>query len=781
MKFDKAKPVWLKGKMLEMNIMAGFKCIFDSDKTKKTKIKIAGSTVFKVYVNGAFVYFGPDRTAHGFARVKILNISEYLISGSNILSVEACGYNVNGYGQINEPSYIQAEILENNVVVKFTDTFNKNFSAYHLTQKTQKVQRYSYQRSFAEAYNLNSSSNDWQKFDSTTPKFLLEDAPTRKFLDCTAPTADFSLEQSEKLIETGNLENLENPAPLFRDRAIAKISNEILGFPIDNLTFLLTDMLHHIKPVVGQKQNRSDDQSASIKTMQYALWKIKKNFSGFITFTIHIAKTTKLAITFDEILTDDKIKFTRLGSCNIAYYELEPGEYCIESFEPYTFQFLQFNILEGDAIVRNVGIRHVRCKETNRVSLKSNDRDMELLFETGIETFRQNAVDIFMDCPSRERAGWLCDSYYTGRAEKDLTGKSLIEKAFLENYAVAEGFKHLPQGMVAMCFPADNYNGNFIPNWSLWMILEIEEYLNRTGDIALVFQLQKKVEGLFQYFETLVNELGLLENLKGWIFVEWSMANKFVDGINYPSNMLYAAALECADRLYKKPEYTEKAKNIRSQIVSNSFNGKFFRDQSLRVDGQIKHTENYSETCQYFAFYFGLATPQTHAELWAVLTNSFGPDRVKNKLYPEIHPSNAFIGNLMRMDLLGKNGLIEKQLEEIKKYYLFMANETGTFWENDNRGASLNHGFASCICHFFVRDIIGIKVNDQIKQITWRLQALPDKSFQLTLPIGDAITKFSVEFKNNKIIYSYSIPSNYRVEIIEHPIYTSQVINILNG
>jgi alpha-L-rhamnosidase len=775
MKFDKAKPVWLKGKTLEMNIMAGFKCNFESDKTKKTKIKIAGSTVFKIFVNGTFIHFGPDRTAHGFARVKILNISDYLIVGVNTVCIEACGYNANGYGQINEPSFLQAELLEDNKVVKFTDTFNKNFFAYHLTQKIQNIQRYSYQRAFAEAYRLSVTTNDWQKADTSITKFQLEDAPSRKLLDCTAPTADFTFEENTSLVETGKLETFENAAPLFRDRAITKISPEFLGFPIEKIDLLLTDILHHLK-AVSPKKDTANSKSVTIQTKEYALWKMKKNYSGFISFAISSKKKTTLAITFDEILTEDKLKYTRLGSCNIAYYELEPGDYKIESFEPYTFQYLQFNLLEGDAIISNVGIRHVRCKETNRISFQSNDKEMELLFETGIETFRQNAVDIFMDCPSRERAGWLCDSYYTGRAEKDITGKNLIEKAFLENYAVAEKFKHLPEGMVAMCFPADNYNGNFIPNWSLWFILEIEEYLNRTGDIALAFQLQKKVEGLMQYFETLTNDIGLLENLKGWIFVEWSMANKFVDGINYPSNMLYAAALECADRLYKKPQYAEKAKNIRKQILTNSFNGKFFRDQSLRAEGKIKHTENYSETCQYFAFYFGIATPETQPELWEALTNSFGPDRVKNKLFPEIHPSNAFIGNLMRMDILGKHGLIEKQLEEVKKYYLFMAKETGTFWENDNRGASLNHGFASCICHFFIRDVIGIKVNEQIKLITWNLRALPDKSFQLTLPLGDSTANFSTEFKNKKISYSHAIPNNYRIEIIEHPNFNAQLI-----
>ena len=769
MKFENAKPIWLKGKTLEMNIMAGFKCNFESDKTKKTKIKIAGLTVFKVYVNGKFIFFGPDRTAHGFARVKILNISEHLNMGLNTICIEACGYNANGYGQINEPSFLQAEILEDNKPVKFTSATNKHFTAYHLTQKIQKTQRYSFQRAFAEAYRINSNTNEWRKADSTVPSFPLEETAVKKLLDCTAPTPDFSTENIERIIEIGKVETFENPKPLFRDRAVVKISDQFLGFPMESLELLLTDMMHSIQAVPQQSNIKTFE--ANLKTNEYALWKMKRNYSGFISLTISVLKKTTLVVTFDEILIGGKLNQIRLSACNICYYELEPGEYQIESFEPYTYQYLQTSILQGEATISNVGIRHLRCKDTQRATFVSNDHDLEALFETGMETFRQNAVDIFMDCPSRERAGWLCDSYFTGRAEKELTGKSLIEKAFIENYAVAESFKFIPEGMVPMCFPADNYNGNFIPNWSMWLILELEEYLKRTNDVALVGQMQKKVENLIVYFDQLTNELGLLENLKGWIFVEWSMANKFVDGINYPSNMLYAAALECADRLYKKPEYSQKAKVIRNKILEMSFDGKFFRDNSLRTDGVIKHTENFSETCQYFAFYFDIATPDTHTELWETMIHTFGPDRMKAKLFPHVHPSNAFIGNLMRMDLLGTHGFIEQQIEEMKKYYLFMAKETGTFWENDSNHASLNHGFASHICHFLVRDTLGIKVDESIKLITWKLPALSDKTFNLKLPIGDATASFNTEFKNKQIHYSYQIPSNYRIQIIDHPKY----------
>ena len=70
------------------------------------------------------------------------------------------------------------------------------------------------------------------------------------------------------------------------------------------------------------------------------------------------------------------------------------------------------------------------------------------------DTFRQNAVDVFMDCPSRERAGWLCDSFFTARVAQDLTGTALLERMLFENYRLPDTFAHLPEGMLPMCYPA---------------------------------------------------------------------------------------------------------------------------------------------------------------------------------------------------------------------------------------------------------------------------------------------------------------------------------------
>jgi alpha-L-rhamnosidase len=147
-----------------------------------------------------------------------------------------------------------------------------------------------------------------------------------------------------------------------------------------------------------------------------------------------------------------------------------------------------------------------------------------------------------------------------------------------------------------------------------------------------------------------------------------------------------------------------------------SFDGEFFVDNAVRKGGKLQATRNRSEVCQYFAFFFDVATPQTHGELWQKLVNDFGPKRQKTKAFPEVHPANAFIGNYLRLELLSRYGYPAQIKKELVDYYFYMAEQTGTLWENVGASASCDHGFASHVAHTFYRDILGIHTVDAQKQ-----------------------------------------------------------------
>ena len=123
---------------------------------------------------------------------------------------------------------------------------------------------------------------------------------------------------------------------------------------------------------------------------------------------------------------------------------------------------------------------------------------------------------------------------------------------------MAEKFAFLPDGMLPMCYPADHNDGLYIPNWALWFVIQLGEYADRSGDQATVESMRPRVLRLMKWFTRYENSDGLLEKLPGWVFVEWSEANKFVQDVNYPSNMLYAASLATAAPIYQLPSFSRR-------------------------------------------------------------------------------------------------------------------------------------------------------------------------------------------------------------------------------
>jgi alpha-L-rhamnosidase len=154
--------------------------------------------------------------------------------------------------------------------------------------------------------------------------------------------------------------------------------------------------------------------------------------------------------------------------------------------------------------------------------------------------------------------------------------------------------------------------------------------------------------------------------------------------------------LRAVANIYNDPSLIPEAEVIEAYIRKNTMVNGFFCDNAYRREnGNLELSGECTETCQYYAFYLGIASPETYPELWKILTTDFGPQRKQTGAYPEIFFANAFIGNYLRLDLLMREGEKEKLEENIRGYFDYMALRTGTLWENDTPHASCNHGFAS--------------------------------------------------------------------------------------
>jgi alpha-L-rhamnosidase len=326
-----------------------------------------------------------------------------------------------------------------------------------------------------------------------------------------------------------------------------------------------------------------------------------------------------------------------------------------------------------------------------------SDSELSAILRAGWQTFRTNSVDLFTDCMSRERGGYPCDSYFTARTELAFVGESRVERNFLENYFLVDTFTSIPEGMVPHCYPSDRLGkGQYIPNWGLWLVLQLGEYCLRTNDEALRGLARSRVEALFDWFAKHRNTQGLLEDIPGWLFVEWSDANNYTDGVSHPTNMLYARCLGAAAELYGRSDWQAASLQTAEAVRQESWDGHWFADQSKRVDGVLQRTTFRSETCQYHALFCKVATPGQAANLWQRLRDDWGPMRgVHGGNDADLLPAELLYGLMLRFDLLQRAGERERLVAELRHVFGPMARQSGTLWEHVAPCASLNHGFAS--------------------------------------------------------------------------------------
>ena len=497
------------------------------------------------------------------------------------------------------------------------------------------------------------------------------------------------------------------------------------------------------------------------------------NDTGFPGLCVEVKKPGRLVLQFDEVLgaTGEARGLQRYRDCcNVIVWDFtQCGVYEVDAFEPYTMRYVELDLVSGEMTVSAPRFRSYKNATAGRASFRASDPVLVQIFDAARETFRQNAVDVFMDCPSRERAGWNCDAYFTGPVSTLLTGNADLERVFEENLALPPAFDDIDDGMLPMCYPSDHRDGVYIPNWAMWFVLETEEYLRRTGDRTTVESLRPRFEKLVKFLWRFRNADGLLEKLPSWVFVEWSRSNKLVQDVNYPSNMTWADVLDAMDRLYGRPDLAAEAKHVRAEILRQSWTGQWFCDNAVRQgDGALKLSGECTETCQYYAFFHKVATPQTHAALWKTLLTDFGPqrfdpvDRRKLLKYPEIWPSNAFIGNYLRLKLLERAGLGQQILRETKGYFKYMADRTGTLWENDTTCASCNHGFASYAAFLLVRSVLGIEVDLVTKTVTAHRPEVNLTSCGVTLPVPEGEIVYDWMWRDGVLTDSFQSPPGWR-------------------
>ena len=193
--FDAAEPIWTMAERGEVNSSVAFTTHFEWDGKAPLKLRLAGCSIFKVFVNGEFAAYGPARGPHGWFRMDEWDLSRVARKGDNRLSIVGVAYNTTTYYIVEHEPFLQAEVLAAGKVVRATGDgkWDANF-----TDRVRKAQRYSLQRAQGEVYEVPRHDYwEWWKHDGFKGKSLIiTNCPAVKLLERGSPYPKFEMDRT---------------------------------------------------------------------------------------------------------------------------------------------------------------------------------------------------------------------------------------------------------------------------------------------------------------------------------------------------------------------------------------------------------------------------------------------------------------------------------------------------------------------------------------------------------------------------------------------------------
>lgn len=680
-----AKPIWLRGKEREMNVHAVFQANVQA--SGRVELHMGGTAFYRIWADGQFLASGPARTARGYIREEIYSLPE----GTKSVVIEAVGYYCHSISTVWQPSYIMAEIRRQEEVFAYT---GKDFCGFAAECKVQKTERYSVQRHFTEIW-------DYRRCRSLTEaKYEAEVAIVDEnpgVLERHVPYPEY---RSVDLTEA----SLRGTLKFDEKRPYRPVYYSWDTVPKEWGIFDWEEIPYHPYTWIQRQKQTITERGAALplvlKKGEYAVFDFGQIEAGFIRTAIESLAESDVVIGFTEFYQGDEFVYQNMKVHNVVEVFLAKEDVrTVQSFEPYTYRFVMVAVKEGCICLNALGVITYMLHTDQVRQIRCEDETINAIYRAAVRNYAHNEVDLYMDCPSRERAGWIGDTYFTAKGEYALTGTTKTEDAFLENYLLFENQGEFPQGAIPECYPSDMPpKGDFIPQFSMLFILEVEEYLLQRGHRDKIEAFRKILYGLLEFYKRYENEDGLLERLPSWNFVEWGTANDWTMDVSYPTNFLYSKALECVGRLYGDEACLRRCQEVRKTAVKQSFNGRYFMDHAVRdEEGNLVLQTDASEVCQYYAVLFGNIDmdSEDYKDLKNLILHVFSPDRSGSM--PEILEFNMIMGAYMRMELLVRMEEYDLLLHDIKRIFGQMERDTGTLWEYRVHKGSYDHGICAYV------------------------------------------------------------------------------------
>ena len=372
----------------------------------------------------------------------------------------------------------------------------------------------------------------------------------------------------------------------------------------------------------------------------FVSWDGRESRVGFIRIAVTCEQAGIIDIVRSEIIdTDGSLPYY---FNNVTRLHVSAGLTEFVTMEPALARYMKvFFRGVGRITLHALSVLEDSYPDEKRASFLCSNDDVNRLYMAAKKTLLLNTLDIFMDCPERERGGWLCDSLWTGRAASLLLADNRVEREYLENFLLtpAEGMFHrfFPEVYPALKPSYKDMTG--ITTWSFWLMIEVCEFIRRTGDIVFRDEHLPRIRAFVDGSRHFLGKSGLLENMP-WVFIDWSTSNleEHQQPVSSAANGLYAYMLTRLGETFGHPDWIAEGQRIRHilrEAILKGTSPSLLRriPDAFTVDewGELHSRERFSEAAVYTSLWCGLFTPDEAPLLVKAVRDCMGPAPVYAK------------------------------------------------------------------------------------------------------------------------------------------------------
>lgn len=317
-------------------------------------------------------------------------------------------------------------------------------------------------------------------------------------------------------------------------------------------------------------------------------------------------------------------------------YVLREGLQTWERFEWNGLRYLQVSYRHCSTPLRvhAVAVNRTGYPVQPHGRFDCSDPALTRIWQAGARTLQLCMHDAYVDCPSREQRQWM-DAYVDARINYAAFGDSALAARLIRQIAESQR----PEGLTMMAAPGDFALAGFtnIPDFCLYWILTIGDYLLYADDPQIVDDVYPSVARALQWFERQLNDENLLTDVPHWVFVEWAETDK--KGQVTALNALYVGALRAAAEIARRVEHARAAAHYDTlaQQVCDAVNRLLWDEErgvyaDARRNGRL--SRRISQQSNAAAIAFGVAPQARWARIWTtildprrlVLTYALGSD-----------------------------------------------------------------------------------------------------------------------------------------------------------